>query len=129
MSVDSLSHYRGPPSTVAGSEEPQIHPSRKGKEKAHYADNEIASDTSEQVEDKLRIQMLEAEVERLRSEVSVDTSKVFNNFINDIVIVASFLGVLSAWNVVTVPNFWHPLRRRRRRATPSYVAFVKSNPV
>jgi hypothetical protein len=70
VSVESMSINPGPPSTImAASEEPPTTFSRKGKERAtenHSFDTSTDSNISE---DKARIQLLEAEIERLRAEV------------------------------------------------------------
>lgn len=64
----SIESAARPPSTImVSSEEPPTLPSRKGKERA--IDDDSFSRSDESSEDKLRIQLLEAEVERLRAEV------------------------------------------------------------
>jgi hypothetical protein len=68
----SLESAVRPPSTiVVSSEEPPSIPPRKGKERAMEDDSFEGSDNSGLLEDKIRIQLLEAEVERLRAEVGL----------------------------------------------------------
>jgi uncharacterized small protein (DUF1192 family) len=67
------STFMGPPSTiVVSSEEPPSIFTHKGKEKDTGDDSYERTDISDLTEDRIRIQLLEAEVERLRAEVCLD---------------------------------------------------------